>query len=198
MMIFLDKKLTILATPKTGSTALHMALGPHSDLLFKNAPAAKHISPSRYAKELAPFVDNLAGGECETLAVIREPLDWLGSWYRYRTRGDLDGPNSTKGITFDQFIEGYLSSDKPKYAKVGAQARFLGKPESKKLTYLWRYEDLDSLQTFLSLRLDRQFKLERKNVSPPLDLSLSPENLKAINEAFKPDFELYETAIGDH
>ena len=196
MMIFLQNKLTVLATPKTGSTALHMALGQYSDLLFRNAPAAKHISPFKYKNELSSFVDNLAGGPCETLAVIREPLEWLGSWYRYRSRHEAANINSTKAISFDQFVFDYLSDDRPQRAKVGAQSRFLRNPENNNLTYLWRYDHMDSLQMFLSLRLGRKFELEHKNVSPLMDLSISPENKSALLDYFTPDYDLYETAIG--
>jgi len=34
---------------------------------------------------------------------MREPISWLGSWYRFRQRPHLDGrPASTKDMSFDE------------------------------------------------------------------------------------------------
>lgn len=196
-MIFIENKFTILATPKTGSTALHMAIGQYSDILFRNSPKAKHISFAKYTKELSPFVNKLAGESCETLAVIREPIDWLGSWYRYRTRDGVPKKKSTKDISFDQFVVDYLSDDAPIHAKVGKQSRFLKGRNKTVPTYLWRYDCMDSLQIFLSLRLGHKFELAQTNVSPAMDLDLSPENKKALIDYFASDYALYEAAISN-
>ncbi|GLQ34415.1 gamma-glutamyl kinase [Amylibacter marinus] len=194
MLIFLQKKLVLFATPKTGSTALHTALAGKSDILFKNAPAAKHISPQRYSKTMQPLVEDLAKGTCETLAVIREPLDWLGSWYRYRSRAALSGhQNSTADISYDQFVADYLSDKRPPHAAVGSQANFLSCTPD----YLWRYDCMNSLSIFLSLRLEHRFDLQQMNVSPIKTLRLSPNNTAALRDYFKPDLDLYETAISD-
>ena len=39
------------------------------------------------------------------VALMREPVDWLGSWYRYRQRDGMARPqNSTREISFDAFV----------------------------------------------------------------------------------------------
>jgi hypothetical protein len=126
MMIFIDKSLVFFATPKTGSTAFHQALGPKADMLFNNNPRAKHLSPKVFNNKLDSFISPMMPNDPITLAVIRDPIDWLFSWYRYRSRPELaDSANSTAKITFDEFVQAYLSNDKPSFANIGAQARFV-------------------------------------------------------------------------
>jgi len=125
-MIFIEKSLVFFATPKTGSTAFHLAMGHKAEMFFSKTNAVKHISPTRFNKTFREFATKLAPDPLTTVAVIREPVEWLDSWYRYRTRDTLIGqPNSTADISFDQFVEGYLSDPQPDYAHVGSQARFL-------------------------------------------------------------------------
>ncbi|MFT7107526.1 MAG: hypothetical protein ACJAVT_002050 [Yoonia sp.] len=42
------------------------------------------------------------------MAIVRNPIDWLGSWYCYRTREDLIGhENCTRDISFNDFALEY-------------------------------------------------------------------------------------------
>ena len=88
-------------------------------------------------------------------AGLREPVSWLGSWYRYRQRDFLDGkPVSTRGISFDAFVQGYLQGKRPDFANVGSQATFLApRPNGTAITHLFRYEDAERLDRFLEDRL---------------------------------------------
>lgn len=194
MLIFIKEKLVFFATPKTASTSIEMALGPAADIRISKQPKAKHTPYRKYARLLEPFVLTLTGDEPDTVAVIREPVDWLGSWYRYRSRPALNGtPNSTAGITFDQFVEGYLSDDQPGYARVGSQGRFMSDTDGQiGMSHVFRYDDMESLLRFLRLRLNRDITLGRANVSPAATLTLSPELRRALETAHPLDFELYE------
>ena len=105
MLVFTKSRLVFLAMPKTGSTAYHTALGPHADLVITDPPELKHAPIYRCDRFFRPIYDKVCGVELETLAVMREPVSWLGSWYRYRQRPFLNGkPNSTAGISFDDFV----------------------------------------------------------------------------------------------
>ncbi|MGB1730647.1 MAG: hypothetical protein ACPHFQ_00980 [Paracoccaceae bacterium] len=37
------------------------------------------------------MLENLSDGPFETFGIIRQPLDWMDSWYRYRQRDQLKG-----------------------------------------------------------------------------------------------------------
>jgi hypothetical protein len=194
MMIFLKEHLVFLATPKTASTSIEMALGPHCDIRLAKTPNAKHTPLRKYKRFLEPFVQTLVTGEADTVAMIREPVEWLGSWYRYRGRESLNGKsNSTANISFNQFIEGYLSEPQPEFAHVGSQSRFLSDKDGKLgVDYLFCYEDMAGLLRFLENRLGRQVTIGRLNVSPVAELALSPELHKELRRRFAQDFEIYE------
>jgi len=194
MMIFLKERLVFFATPKTASTSIEMALGGQCDIRLAKTPNAKHTPFRKYKRLLEPFVLTLLNGETDTVAMIREPVDWLGSWYRYRGRDNLKGnTNSTAEVSFDQFIEAYLSDSPPEFARVGSQARFLSdKDENLGVDMLFCYEDMAGMVRFLENRLGRQISLGRSNVSPTAELSLSPALQKELQTAYAQDFELYQ------
>lgn len=194
MLIFLKEKLVFLATPKTASTSIEDALGRHCDIRLSKTPNAKHTPLRKYKRLLEPFVMTLLTDAPDTVAMIREPVDWLGSWYRYRRRDSLNGKsNSTAEMDFNHFVASYLSDPQPEFAHVGSQSRFLGdKDDNLGVDFLFCYEDMAGLLRFLENRLKRQISVGRANVSPKAELSLSPELHKELQQAYAQDFELYE------
>jgi hypothetical protein len=161
--------------PKTGTTAYEAALRPMASLVVSAPPELKHAPVFRYNRFFRPMLERFIGEDLTVVAVMREPLDWLGSWYRYRQRDTLKGkPNSTQGISFDDFVQAYTKGDKPPFAQVGSQAKFLEvQPSGAKATHLFRYDRLDEFQTFLETRLGVEIETERLNTSPvqPLDIT---------------------------
>ena len=197
MLIFVRERLVFFATPKTASTSIEMALGTSAEIRISKMPNAKHTPFRKYKRLLEPFVETLATGEMDTVAVIREPVSWLGSWYRYRSRDELKGsPNSTADITFDKFVSGYMSKNKPDYARVGSQAIFMSdKDGDLGMSHLFRYDDIDALVSFLENRLKKKITLGRSNTSPKAELTLDPKILIDLREYCAKDFELYERLL---
>ncbi|MFY0310839.1 gamma-glutamyl kinase [Leisingera sp. D0M16] len=195
MMIFFKERLALLSVPKTGTTAFQAALRNRADLVISDPPELKHAPLYRYNRWIRPMFEKVCGAELEIAAVMREPVSWLGSWYRYRQRPALDGkPNSTKDVSFEDFLHGYCKGKPPAFANVGSQAKFLeAQPNGCKVSHLFRYEDQDALKTFLEQRLDTELLLERKNVSPAADLPLSPEAKARLRRKRAAEFELYES-----
>ncbi|MBF9029650.1 gamma-glutamyl kinase [Rhodobacterales bacterium HKCCE3408] len=196
MLVFWKEKLVLLAVPKTGTTAIERALAPHASLAILDPPGLKHISARRYRADLEPLVTRRGAEPHEIVALIREPVDWLGSWFRYRQRPELDGmPASTAGIDFDGFVEAWLSERPPAFARVGSQATFLCGGRGKLLVrHLFAYEDHDRFTGFLEGRLGRTIRLDRANVSPAMGLALSAPLEARLREAAARDFALWETA----
>lgn len=194
MMIFIKEKLVFFATPKTASTSIEMSLGSKCDIRLAKSPSAKHTPYRKYKRFLEPFVMTLTDDEPDTVAMIREPIDWLGSWYRYRGRSDIAGSsNSTADISFDTFVEAYLTDKPPEFARVGSQARFLSdKDGNLGMSYLFCYEDMAGMVQFLGNRLGHSIVLGHANVSPAAELSLSPELRRQLRNAYAADFDLYE------
>ncbi len=195
MLMFLKAKLVFLSVPKTGTTAYEQALEPIATMIVRDPPELKHAPVYRYNRFFRPAFERFVGEDLTVLAVMREPLDWLGSWYRYRKRPFLDGQRtSTKDITFDDFVDAYAAGDPPPYANVGSQARFLRPHQNgTAVTHVFRYEDQDGLKTFLEDRLETQIVTDRVNESPSEDLSISKATEQKLRRKFAQDFELYET-----
>lgn len=196
MLVFLKQRLVVFATPKCGSSALETALAPLSDMVLQGDPRIKHCTFHRYKWRLEKFIQIFEQSPMATAALIRHPQDWLGSWYRYRHGAWLDGTSqSTKGLSFDQFVEGYMSDPQPAFAAVGAQARFLTHPKTgETVDHLFRYDAFAQFQAFLEERLGQRFALDRVNTSTEMPLSLSPDLARALEKAHADDFALYNAA----
>ena len=153
----------------------------------------KHAPVYRYNRFIRPLYKNVCDVEMELMAVMREPISWLGSWYRFRARPFMDGkPNSTKGISFDEFVLAYMKGDKPGFADVGSQANFMKtQPNGIGITHHFRYEDQPRLQAFLEDRLGVSLELTCENVSPQMELNLSSEVEKRFRRKFAEEFDLY-------
>lgn len=189
MLIFWKARLVLLSVPKTGTTALEAAFGPHADAAIHNPPGLKHMGVAKWRSQLAPVFERKGKRPLETVAVMREPVDWLSSWWRYRQRPALDGQqNSTAGQDFDAFIAAWLSDDPPPSASVGSQARFLGGG----VDHLYRYEDLPRLARFLEERIGVQAPLERRNVSPVLEIEADPGREALIRRERPEEYALWD------
>lgn len=197
MLIFWKQRLVILSTPKTGSTAVEAALEGVASAAFLRPPEMKHTPAYRYQRFLKPYLQNTAHGAAfEAVALMREPVDWLASWFRFRQRPDLDGTSrSTRSMTFDAFATAYMATPRPEVADVGGQARFLSGTDGAPLGVerIFRYEDMPAFVTFLEARLDVKISLPRVNVSPAAPVALSPQTGQALRASLAPEYRIYDS-----
>ena len=195
MLVFWKEKLTFLAVPKTGSTAFEKELGPHADLVVRDPPQLKHAPIYRYNRFFRPMFEKQGCPDMETLAVMREPISWLSSWYRYRARPFMKGKaNYTGDMSFDDFVDAYTKGDRPPFANIGSQAKFLEpRPNGTAITHLYRYDDQEALVAFLQDRLGREINLGRSNVSPEMETPLSPKIEEKLRRKCAEEFDLYQT-----
>ncbi|WP_299356688.1 gamma-glutamyl kinase [uncultured Shimia sp.] len=196
MLVFWKEKLVLLSVPKTGTTALETALGPKASMIISDPPELKHAPVYRYNRFFRPMFEKACKEEnMETVAVMREPVSWLGSWYRYRRRPFMKGQsNSTHDLSFDDFVDAYTKGDRPSFANVGSQAKFLEpRPNGTAVTHLFRYEDQPGFIRFLEDRLQMKIALEQENVSPQMDLSLSPRIETKLRRKCSEEFDLYDS-----
>jgi hypothetical protein len=195
MLVFYKERLVFLSVPKTGTTAYQSALAPHADIVVSDPPILKHAPVYRYNRFFRPMFEKACNVEMELLAVMREPVSWLGSWYRYRQRPFMKGKaNATFDLSFDDFVQGYIKGRKPAFADVGSQAKFLEPhPSGCHVTHLFRYEDQSGLRAFLEDRLDLSISLGAENVSPKLPLDLSADTRAALLRKCSQEFDLYNS-----
>jgi hypothetical protein len=170
MAVFFKERLAFLSMLKTGTTAYQTALAPHADLVINDPPLLKHAPVYRYNRFIRPMFHNVCDAEMELINVMRKPVSWLSSWYRYRQRPFMkDKPNNTIGISFDEFVLAYKKGKRPGFAEVGNQLKFL--------------ED----------RLEVKLRLERENVSPTFAAVLSSDVEERFRRNFSEDFALYDS-----
>ncbi|PRZ48034.1 gamma-glutamyl kinase [Tritonibacter scottomollicae] len=193
MMVFYGAKLVLLSVPKTGSTALQSALRPHADMVISDPPELKHSPLYRYNRWVRPMFEKVCGAELEVVAIMREPVDWLGSWYRFRQRPHLNGrPTSTREISFDRFVDDYCRGKRPAHAEVGSQAKFLeAQPNGCRVSHLFAYETLAPFHAFLRDRTGVDYETRSENVSPAGDLTLRSATRKKLERKHPEEFALY-------
>lgn len=194
MLVFWEQRLAFLATPKTGSTAIESALQPLAALAIQRPPLLKHTTVHRYHRFIGPYLEAASGHRFTVVALMREPRDWLGSWFRFRQREDVpDQDKSTRAMTFEDFARAYCSDPRPGFADVGSQERFLRPRQGEGVDRLFRYEEIDSFVHFLEDRLNCAITLPRVNVSPQADLHLSPETEAKLADVQAEDYRLYNS-----
>lgn len=196
MLVFYEERLALLSVPKTGSTAYQAALRDRADLVVTNPPDLKHATVRRFDRFFQTMFRKMFDTEMEIMGIVREPVDWLGSWYRYRSRPELLGhPNATHDLEFDAFVQAYLQNPRPAYADFGSQAEFF-QPRSngKGATHIFKYENQAQIRRFLQDRLKTEIDLPRLNVSPYRSLELSEDTLQRYQATHADEFRLHEAA----
>jgi hypothetical protein len=196
MLVFWDQRLAFLATPKTGSTAIAAALESLAAVSIQRPPLLKHTTVYRYRRFIGPYLEAASKESFTVVALMREPRDWLGSWYRYRHREGTEPARSTRGMTFDAFVRAWCEDPRPEFADVGAQAKFLRPRQGVGVDRLFRYEEIDTFVHFLEDRLGCEIILPRVNVSPPGVTELTPATLALLREVAAADYAMYETLQG--
>lgn len=193
MLVFWRQGLVFLATPKTASTAIETALAPLASVVILRPPQLKHTNMQKYQRQLAPFLGDPKLEKLATCALMREPRDWLGSWYRYRQRPGETPDKTTRAMSFDDFVLAWCQADQPEFARVGAQANFLAPEGFRPVDHIFRYEDMPAFLRFLEKRLGQTVEIPVENVSPEGDLTLSPEVEARLRQHAARDFALYQS-----
>ena len=196
MLVFWDQRLAFLATPKTGSTAIAAALESLAAVSIQRPPLLKHTTVHRYRRFVGPYLEAASKDTFTLVALMREPRDWLGSWYRFRQREETDAERSTAAMSFDDFVQAWCQDPRPAFADVGSQARFLRPRQGVGVDRLFRYEEIDGFVAFLEDRLDCEVILPRLNVSPAGATDLLPATEALLHEVAAEDFTLYRTLLG--
>lgn len=195
MLIFLRHKLTYLATPKTGSTAVEMALKPQAEIIFSKG--RKHITAARYANKVAPFIEDTFGVHPATVAVMRDPVEQIRSWFKYRSQPRLKGTSlSTQDISFDTYVHEVIADDPPERAQIGRQFNFLtdGKGQVA-VDHVFSHGHPAEFHAFLSAQLGQEVTIAPRNVSPARPAPLGMQTRAALETARAADFELYTSVV---
>jgi hypothetical protein len=197
------KGFVLLAATKCGSTSIETAFMPHAQMILQNPPNFKHTTYAGFQRFLQPYL--ASGGfpreSYEVVCAFREPIDWLSSWWRYRSRAQLANPanprhrNYTGEMSFERFVRAYMEGDK-QFAQVGRQSRFVRpSPGEAEVDRIFRYDRLDLLIDFLCEKVGEEVEVGSANTSPERSPSLSEECDIELREFLAPEYRIYERAI---
>ena len=157
MRVSIKHNFTFICMPKCASTSIEKALLPHCQLVTRDGEGIKHTSAARYNKYIRPFLNNK---DIETVCIMREPISWLHSWYRYRSREAIADPEHKRHshycghITFQQWVEAYLSEIRPEYAKLGSQKNYITDKDGEVcVNRIFKYEDLSMIQNYFKEKI---------------------------------------------
>lgn len=86
MLISVKKRFVFVANTKTASTSIEKVLAPHCDYRHGGNPQRKHLPLSLAETEIPQIFGNPATpfDSFFRFGVMRDPVDWIASWFRYR------------------------------------------------------------------------------------------------------------------
>ena len=171
---FNKQKTDISCHAQAASTSIELALLPHCDIAFINNPRINYIRYRLYKRFILPYIEQSGFGPLETTCLFREPVDWLFSWYRYRSRDKINNKlQSTSNISFDEFVNKYVDED-VSVSDIGRTSRLVVEQDGiPAVDFIYRYENLGAYKNFLEARSDEKFDFEHLNESPKRDFALS-------------------------
>jgi len=176
----------------------------HSQMVLRKPPAIKHTTYAGFQRYLQPFLKSkgFPRESYEVVCVFREPIDWLSSWWRYRSREKLANPldpkhrNYTGDVSFEHFARAYMEGSE-RFAKVGRPSKFVQPRQGEaEMDQIFRYDRLDLLVEFLCEKVGEEVEVGSANASPERTFSLSEECEIELREFFAPEYRVYERAIG--
>jgi Sulfotransferase family len=94
MQIGFGKKFIFVANTKTASTSIESALIRYADIVRTGDPRRKHTSLYEAIRSYPIVFRNQhhAPEAYFKFGVMRDPIDWIGSWYRYRSGNRVESP----------------------------------------------------------------------------------------------------------
>jgi hypothetical protein len=94
MLISVSKRFVFVANTKTASTSIEHLLVPHCEVFRSGTPQRKHIPLHETLQTYRFLFDqpNHAPHRYFKFGVMREPLEWIGSWFRYRKGNKVQSP----------------------------------------------------------------------------------------------------------
>ena len=202
MLISKNFNFAFLSMQKCASSSIESMLRPHCDIILPVNPF-KHTNYRNYSKYIKPYLEEMANmGDAETICLVREPVSWLNSWYRFRSRSALRDPahknhrNSTYHINFETFIEQYMTPNPPSYANVRSQYDFArNNAGTTGIDTIFCYEKMEHFIAYMSRKIGIDIELGHTNISPRPGNILSPELENLLKQYIPDDFELYEQAV---
>lgn len=195
MLIGLEKKFIFIANTKTGSTSIQRALVPFSDIRHGGTPARKHISVRDVQVEYASVFTH-PGCDFDSFfkfGIMRDPADWVSSWFRYRKRKQARFPLPSD-MTFEEFWDQRDWTFQSKEGEKNLQKkRFVSESGDLLMDRIIPYPELAQQFSEICDGLDIKTTLERANKSRirASEVPIAPKLRRELEQFFEEDYDLY-------
>ena len=185
-----------LAMTKTGSTAVERAFQRHAELVVRRPPTMKHATARTFDTVFVPVLEHYGHPResYELVCVVREPVDWVNSWWRYRARPGSEGsPHHTGDVSFDEFAERIVAGE----VDLGTATNFVRtRPGRPPVDRVYRYEHLDEAIAWMAGRLGVEVPaVQRVNTSPRPVSPVAASTRRLLEEHYARDVALHERAL---
>ncbi len=162
----------------------------------------RHTSYSEYQRHILPFLVEKVGPEAEEYTVyclFREPVDWLHSWYRFRTRREIspevipDHWEYTGNMSWGSFLNEALKPKPAQFANLDRQHDFVeGADGSTKGLTLFRYDDFAGFLGHMAEKIGEELEVVNFNVSPEAAEGPSEEDYQRCRIELAADYRIYD------
>ncbi|MEM1142418.1 MAG: sulfotransferase family 2 domain-containing protein [Pseudomonadota bacterium] len=186
MLISDSPRFLFIAVPKTGTSSIEEVLGAHASCDYPTFN--KHALLSVVRESLNEPEPRF------TFAFVRDPYDWIVSWFFYRKRPELADPEHprhfayTGHMGFDEFLDTF--AEREIFLR---QTDFISDADGDvRLDYLGRFETLeeDFARLCHKLGLPRTpLPRLRRSDRTDTDTLWTPRNRRIVNLYFEKDFE---------
>ncbi|MDO9398602.1 MAG: hypothetical protein Q7T71_18820, partial [Herbiconiux sp.] len=192
----------LLSVPKVASTSLDAALaGYHQQP--PGRPPSKHQNVITFHRHTVPKIHGLGfeRDSYEVVALFRDPVSWLESWWRYRQRPDVrdnQAERYTGDRSFTEFVELFLR-DKSATGIKGRPAKFVAgdRDRGARLDRIFAVDRPEVWTSWFAERVGSLLEIPRRNQAsarPPTDL---PADLaEELRSWFAPEYAVIEQ-LGD-
>ncbi|WP_068119253.1 sulfotransferase family 2 domain-containing protein [Tropicimonas marinistellae] len=197
MQIGIRKRFVFVANTKAASTSIEFALAPHAEIQRSGTPKRKHVW-MRDALRIYDFVfsqEKFSPGTFFRFAVMREPSDWIASWYRYRCGNGKIEAKLPAEITFDEFWRKNDWNITRADGRPNLQRDLFCRPDGEMLIdYIIPYETLDTEFARICEGLGVKAALPKLNRSAitASEREIPRELRDEVRAHLQPDYEIYE------
>lgn len=178
-----------LAARKTGSTAIQKAFHRHAQLVTNGPPSLKHVDATEFEQRWAAVLldHGYPRSDYETVCSVREPVDAVLSWWRYRSRPAIEGrPGYVGDKSFAEFAESIVSGE----VRLVTAAEFTVGGVDR----VFRHDHVDRLVDWMRNKVGKRVPVEQANVSPPRVAEIPASTRHLLEEFFAADLEIYARA----
>lgn len=195
MLIGLEKRFVFVANTKTASTSIESVLAPHAEIHHAGTPERKHIPLAKalplYPEHFGPAGDR--AGDYFKFGVMRDPIDWIGSWFRYRKGNKVAAPLPSD-MDFAAFWAAGDWNIRRGDGTPYLQRRLFCDAQGGLLAdMIIPYDRLGPLFGEICDALGVEATLPRENASRLRDFELPADLEDAVRAHYAPDYALWET-----